>query len=63
MAMPERDPVPETPDELLTLTDVAAYLKAGRRTVFYLARQGQIPAFKLDLWIAESIDRKTPEAE
>lgn len=63
MAMPERDPVPETPDELLTLTDVAAYLNAGRRTVYRLARQGQIPAFKLDRWIAESIDRKTPEAE
>ncbi len=34
-------------DEILTLEEVAAYLKAGRRTVYRLAANGQIPAFKL----------------
>ena len=54
-------------DEILTLDEVAAYLKAGRRTVYRLAANGQIPAFKLggtwrfrrtelDRWIANRID-------
>ena len=34
-------------DEILTLDEVAAYLKAGKKTVYRLAQQGQIPAFKL----------------
>jgi excisionase family DNA binding protein len=33
--------------EILTLDEVAAYLKAGKRTVYRLAQQGDIPAFKL----------------
>ena len=33
--------------EILTLDEVAAYLKAGKRTVYRLASNGQIPAFKL----------------
>jgi excisionase family DNA binding protein len=33
--------------EILTLEEVAAYLKAGKRTVYRLASNGQIPAFKL----------------
>ncbi|MDR2111787.1 MAG: helix-turn-helix domain-containing protein [Candidatus Accumulibacter sp.] len=37
----------EQPDEILTIEEVAAYLKAGRRTVYRLATNGQIPAFKL----------------
>lgn len=56
----------EQPDEILTLEEVAAYLKAGRRTVYRLAANGQIPAFKLggtwrfrrtelDQWIAARI--------
>jgi excisionase family DNA binding protein len=56
----------EQPDEILTLDEVAAYLKAGRRTVYRLAASGQIPAFKLggtwrfhraelDRWIAARI--------
>jgi len=56
----------EQPDEILTLEEVAAYLKAGRRTVYRLAANGQIPAFKLggtwrfrrtelDQWIASRI--------
>ncbi|MCF5911150.1 helix-turn-helix domain-containing protein [Aeromonas veronii] len=53
--------------EILTLEEVAAYLKAGKRTVYRLAQEGRIPAFKLggswrfrraelDNWIAASIE-------
>ncbi|CAB3628792.1 methylation-associated defense system helix-turn-helix domain-containing protein MAD1 [Achromobacter aegrifaciens] len=56
----------EQSDEILTLEEVAAYLKAGRRTVYRLAAEGKIPAFKLggtwrfrrtelDQWIAARI--------
>jgi len=52
--------------EILTLDEVAVYLKAGKRTVYRLAQGGDIPAFKLggswrfrraelDRWIAASI--------
>ena len=58
------------PDEILTIDEVAAYLKAGKRTVYRLAASGQIPAFKLggnwrfrrgelDQWIANRIGRAT----
>jgi excisionase family DNA binding protein len=33
--------------DILTLDEVAVYLKAGKRTVYRLASNGQIPAFKL----------------
>lgn len=33
--------------EILTLDEVAAYLKAGKRTVYRLAQKDEIPAFKL----------------
>lgn len=59
----------ETEGEILTLDEVAAYLKAGKRTVYRLAQKGEIAAFKLggtwrvrrsdlDRWIAESINKK-----
>lgn len=35
------------PDEILTIDEVAAYLKAGKRTVYRLAADKKIPAFKL----------------
>lgn len=52
--------------EIMTLDEVAAYLKAGKRTVYRLTQNGDIPAFKLggtwrfrrielDRWIATSI--------
>ena len=58
--------VADTEDEILTLDEVAVYLKAGKRTVYRLAASGEIPAFKLggtwrfrrsdlDQWIASSI--------
>ena len=59
--------------EILTLEEVAAYLKAGKRTVYRLAQEGKIPAFKLggtwrfrrsdlDRWIAESTNKQKPGA-
>nr|WP_295080748.1 helix-turn-helix domain-containing protein [uncultured Roseateles sp.] len=56
----------EQPDEILTIEEVASYLKAGKRTVYRLAANGQIPAFKLggtwrfrrgelDKWIVDQI--------
>ncbi|MDA8119403.1 MAG: helix-turn-helix domain-containing protein [Gammaproteobacteria bacterium] len=62
----------EADGEILTLDEVAAYLKAGRKTVYRLAQQGQIPSFKLggtwrfrrtelDRWIAAQIAEKTQD--
>lgn len=62
------------PDEILTIDEVAAYLKASRRTVYRLAAGGQIPAFKLggtwrfrrgelDQWIATRIGEVIVENE
>ena len=59
----------ELPDEILTIDEVAVFLKAGKRTVYRLAASGEIPAFKLggtwrfrrselDQWIAASILNK-----
>lgn len=64
----------DTDGEILTLEEVAAYLKAGKRTVYRLAQKGEIPSFKLggtwrfrrselDSWIAESISKKKPEVK
>ena len=60
--------VSEQPNEILTIDEVAAYLKAGKRTVYRLAASGQLPAFKLggtwrfrrgelDRWIASRIGK------
>jgi len=60
-------------DEILTLDEVAAYLKAGKRTVYRLAAEGKLPAFKLggtwrfrrsdlDEWIAANLTNKDSEA-
>ncbi|CAJ3745140.1 DNA binding domain-containing protein [Burkholderia pseudomallei] len=37
----------DQPDEILTIDEVAAYLKASKRTVYRLAVSGKLPAFKL----------------
>ncbi|MHB1642691.1 MAG: helix-turn-helix domain-containing protein [Acidithiobacillus sp.] len=33
--------------DILTLDEVEVYLKAGKKTVYRLAQQGEIPGFKL----------------
>lgn len=59
----------EPQGEILTLDEVAAYLKAGKRTVYRLAAEGKLPAFKLggtwrfrrsdlDEWIAANLINK-----
>lgn len=64
----------EQPDEILTIDEVAVFLKAGKRTVYRLAASGEIPAFKLggtwrfrrselDEWIAASIHNKKKSDE
>lgn len=56
----------DSESEILTLDDVVAYLKAGKRTVYRLAQKVEIPGFKLggswrfrrselDYWIASRI--------
>lgn len=58
--------------DILTLNEVAAYLKAGKRTGYRLMASGEIPAFKLggtwrvrrselDQWIAASIHETKPK--
>ena len=52
------------PDEILTLREVAEYLKIGERTAYRLVQEGKLPAFKvggtwrlrrgdLDSWIEQ----------
>ena len=61
--------MPDREGEILTLDEVALYLKAGKRTVYRLVQQGEIPGFKLggtwrfrraelDHWIAAGIRKK-----
>jgi excisionase family DNA binding protein len=61
-------PMSDQLDEILTIDEVAAFLKAGKRTVYRLAASGKLPAFKLggtwrfrrsdlDQWIASSIGK------
>lgn len=64
----------EPEGEILTLDEVAAYLKAGKRAVYRLAAEGKLPGFKLggtwrfrhsdlDKWIAANLKNKTSEAK
>jgi excisionase family DNA binding protein len=59
----------ETGLDILTLTEVAAYLRVTKRTLYRLAQEGQLPAFKLggtwrfrrgelERWITESIGKR-----
>jgi excisionase family DNA binding protein len=54
----------KTPDPIMTVDQVAAYLKLHPLTIRHLAREGEIPAFKvgrqwrvkrelLELWMEE----------
>lgn len=60
--------------EILTLEEVAAYLKVGKRTLYRLVQDGKIPAFKLsgswrfcraelDRWIAAKIENPGKQRE
>jgi excisionase family DNA binding protein len=44
----ESNQMTDTEVEILTLEEVAAYLKAGKRTAYRLAQKGGIQAFKVD---------------
>ncbi|WP_199051914.1 helix-turn-helix domain-containing protein [Aquitalea sp. ASV15] len=55
--------------DILTMDEVAEYLKVSKRTVYRLAQSGELPAFKLggiwrfrrsdlERWIAESVNKK-----
>jgi excisionase family DNA binding protein len=59
-------------DEILTLDEMAVYLKAGKKPVYRLVQQGEMPGFKLggtwrfrrselDRWIAAQIAEKTQD--
>lgn len=44
-------PISDQLDEILTIDEVAAYLKVSKRTIYCLAASGKLPAFKLgDTW-------------
>jgi excisionase family DNA binding protein len=45
------------PDEILTLPDVAQFLKVADKTVYTMAQKGQLPAFKVrGQWRFKRID-------
>ena len=57
--------------EILTLDEVAAFLKAGKRTVYRFTQSGEIPAFKLggtwrfrrselERWIDQNSNQRAP---
>ncbi|WP_182657457.1 helix-turn-helix domain-containing protein [Stenotrophomonas lacuserhaii] len=61
----------ESDGEILTPEEVAAFLKAGKRTVYRFAQNGDIPAFKLggtwrfrrselDSWIEANSNQRKP---
>jgi excisionase family DNA binding protein len=64
----------ESDGEILTLDEVAAFLKAGKRTVYRFAQNGEIPAFKLggtwrfrrselETWIESNSNQRKPPSE
>lgn len=61
-------------NEILTIDEVAAFLKAGKRTVYRLAASGKLPAFKLggtwrfrlrdlDKWIVSRIRKAMSDSD
>jgi excisionase family DNA binding protein len=74
-ACPFRLPEPELmSDEILTVLEVAALLKVADKTVYTMAQQGELPAFKvrgqwrsrradIDAWMASQVARTTKKAE
>lgn len=58
------------PDEILTLPEVAQLLKVAEKTVYTMAQQGELPAFKvrgqwrfrrtdIDAWMASQVEKST----
>lgn len=56
--------------DILTLDEVACYIRVTKRTLYRLAQEGRLPAFKLggvwrfrraelDQWIAENTGKRT----
>jgi excisionase family DNA binding protein len=45
--MPEEPTLTHPLDEILTLTEVAAYLKIAERTVYLYAQNGKLPSIKI----------------
>lgn len=71
MLTPAAVGVPPVPENYLTLKDVAELLKLSEKTIYRLAQQGEIPAFKvggswrfrasdIDQWVAKQIDDQKP---
>lgn len=67
------DPMTNPENQILTIEEVAEYLKAGKRTVYRLAAEGKLPAFKLggswrfrqsdlDGWISANLTNKNAGA-
>ncbi|MBJ2135807.1 helix-turn-helix domain-containing protein [Paraglaciecola chathamensis] len=60
------------PDDILTIKEVAQYLKLNEKTAYRLASEGKLPGFKvggswrfrraeIDIWISEKINNKDKE--
>jgi len=43
--------------EILTIREVAAYLKVTERTIYRLAAEKKIPAFKVALAVLDAVNR------
>jgi excisionase family DNA binding protein len=61
-------------DEILTLKELASYLKIAERTLYRLAQDGKLPAFKvggawrfrradIDGWIREQTEARRGEGD
>lgn len=61
-------------DQILTIKDVVAILKLAEKTVYSMAQEGELPAFKLrgqwrirrvdfDKWIAKQAGARTGDSD
>lgn len=61
-------------DEILTVLEVATLLKVADKTVYTMAQQGELPAFKvrgqwrfrrtdIDAWMASQVARSSKKSE
>ncbi|KPJ64513.1 hypothetical protein AMK68_01480 [candidate division KD3-62 bacterium DG_56] len=59
---------------IMTVSETAAYLRMNRMTIYRLAQEGKIPAFKvggswrfdrqgIDEWIAQQVQRRQESAK